>query len=108
MPFAEKLRVAAALLVAATAQAETPCGTFSQEYKDCLRLVDSLRPDKSGQARMFAADGSEFTAGQALWMQGQLRRVASLCATRRAEDQAEAARILAEVSDLLRSHRRDS
>jgi hypothetical protein len=100
--------VAVVALIAATAQAETPCGTFSQQYKDCLRLVDSLRPDKSGQARVFAADGSEFTAGQALWMQGQLRRVASLCATRRAEDQAEAAHILTEVSDLLRSHRRDS
>jgi len=103
-----KMFVAVAVLIAATAQAETPCGMSSQQYKDCLRLVDSLRPDKAGQARVYAADGSEFTARQALWMQGQLRRVARLCATGRAEDQAEAARILAEVSDLLRSHKRDS
>ena len=107
MPF-KKVLVTAALLLAVTAQAETLCGMSSQQYKDCVRLVDSLRPDKGGQARVFAADGSEFTAGQALWMQGQLRRVTRLCATGRAEDQAEAARIIAEVSDLLRSHRRDS
>jgi hypothetical protein len=100
--------VAVAVLVAATAQAATLCGMSSQQYKDCLRLVDSLRPDKAGQARMFAADGSEFTVEQALWMQGQLRQVARLCATGRVADQAEAARILAGVSDLLRSHRRDS
>jgi hypothetical protein len=104
----EKVWVAVTLLIAATVQAETPCGMFSQEYKDCVRLVDSLRPDKAGQARVFAADGSEFTAGQALWMQDQLRQVAHLCATGRAQDQAEAGRILAEVSDLLRSHRRNS
>jgi hypothetical protein len=106
--FFKKVLVAAALLLAATAQAETLCGMSSQQYKDCVRLVDSLRPDKGGQARVFAADGSEFTAGQALWMQDQLRRVTRLCATGRAADQAEAARIIAEVSDLLRSHRRDS
>ena len=104
----ERVLLAVAVLVAATTQAETQCGTISQQYKDCLRLVDSLRPDKAGQARVFATDGSEFTAEQALWMHGQLRRVARLCATGRTEDQTEAGRILAEVSDLLRSHRRDS
>ena len=107
MPF-KKVLVAVALLLAATAQAETLCGMSTQQYKDCVRLVDSLRPDKGGQARVFATDGSEFTAAQALWMQGQLRRVTHLCATGRAEDQAEAARIIEEVSGLLRSHRRES
>jgi hypothetical protein len=104
----KRVFLAVAMLVAATTQAETLCDVISQQYKDCLRLVDSLRPDKAGQARVFGADGSEFTAEQALWMQGQLRRVARLCTTGRAEDQTEAARILAEVGDLLRSHRRDS
>jgi hypothetical protein len=104
----KRVFLAVAMLVVATTQAETLCDVISQQYKDCLRLVDSLRPDKAGQARVFAADGSEFTADQALWMQGQLRRVARLCATGRAEDHTEAARILAQVSDLLRSHRRDS
>lgn len=92
----------------AEAEAEGTCGASSQRYNDCVRLVDSLRPDKGGQARVFAADGSEFTAGQALWMRGQLRKVARLCASGQPADQLEAARILSEVSELLQSHRRDS
>jgi hypothetical protein len=83
-------------------------GTSSSQYRDCVRIVDSLRPDKAGQARVFAADGSEFTAGQALWMKGQLRKVARLCASGTAGSQAEAARILAEVGALLKSHQRSS
>ena len=71
-------------------------------------MVDSLRPDKAGQMRVFAVDGSEFTAGQALWMRGQLRKVARLCATGRPEDQEEAARILMEVHELLQTHHHDS
>jgi ATP-dependent protease HslVU (ClpYQ) peptidase subunit len=73
-----------------------------------VRIVDSLRPDKTGQARVFAADGSEFTAGQVLWMKGQLRKVAALCATGAAGDQAEATRLLAQVRELIRSHQRNS
>jgi mannose/cellobiose epimerase-like protein (N-acyl-D-glucosamine 2-epimerase family) len=104
----KELFCAVTLLLAAAVRAEAPCGMASQQYKDCLRLVDSLRPDKGGQARVFAADGSVFSASQAVWMQAELRKVARLCASDRAADQAEAVRILAEVSDLLRSHRRDS
>jgi hypothetical protein len=92
----------------AVAQAQVPCDPGSQQYKDCVRLVDSLRPDKAGQARVFAADGSEFTAGQALWMRGQLRKVARLCASDRPEDHEEATRTLMEVRELLQSHHRDS
>lgn len=95
-------------LLGATVEAEELCGTGSQQYNNCLRLVDSLRPDKGGQQRVFAADGSEFTAGQALWMRGQLRKVARLCASGRPDDRQEAARILSEVSELLQSHHRDS
>jgi len=35
--------------------------SFTEQYRDCVRIVDSLRPDKGGQARVFAPDGSEFT-----------------------------------------------
>lgn len=52
--------------------------------------------------------GSELTAGEALWMQGQLRKVASLCATDRTQDQHEAARVLTEVLEMLRLHHHDS
>lgn len=90
-----------------SAHAATPCdGTSSSQYRDCVRMVDSLRLDKAGQARVFAADGSEFTAGQALWMKGQLRKVARLCASGTASSQAEAARVLADVGALLKSHQR--
>ena len=99
---------AASLVLGVAAQAQEPCNSASQQYKECVRLVDSLRPDKGGQARVFAADGSEFTAGQALWMRGQLRKVARLCASGLPAEQEEAGRILAEVHELLQSHHRDS
>jgi hypothetical protein len=82
------------------------CGaSFAQQYRDSLRIVDSLRADKSGQARVFAADGSEFTAGQARWMQGQLHEVEEACAR---GNQARAAQLLRPVQELLKSHRRTS
>jgi hypothetical protein len=73
-----------------------------------VRLVDSLRPDKAGQARVFAFDGSEFTGGQAQWMRGQLRKVERLCASAAPADQAEAERLLAEVRELIVSRHRGS
>jgi hypothetical protein len=97
---------AAACLALSTAYANGGCDApTSEQYRDCVRLVDSLRPDKAGQARVFAADGAEFTAGQARWMQGQLRRVERLCAL---GDQESAARILADVRNLLKAHSRNS
>jgi hypothetical protein len=98
------------LIAVAAAHADTStCDEASmQQYRECVRLVDSLRPDKAGQARVFAADGSEFTAGQALWMKGQLRKVARLCASRNPADQQEAVRVLAAVRELLKSHQRTS
>jgi hypothetical protein len=105
-----KLVVLAAVACLATpAFAGSPCdGVSSQQYRDCVRIVDSLRPDKAGQARVFTLDGSEFTAGQASWMKGQLRKVARLCASGSASDQEEATRLLAEVRELIRSHQRNS
>ena len=80
----------------------------SQQYRDCMRIVDSLHPDKAGQARVFTRDGSEFTAGQASWMKGQLRKVTRLRASGAAGDQEEATRLLAEVRELIRSHQRNA
>ena len=95
------------LLTVGAAYAGSPCDSASgQEYRECVRLVDSLRPDKAGQARVFAVDGSEFTAGQAQWMRGQLRKVERLCASAAPADQAEAERLLAEVRELIVSRHR--
>jgi hypothetical protein len=98
---------AAAFLAAAASYAASGCDpALMQQYRDCARIVDTLRPEKSGQMRVFAIDGSEFTAGQALWMQGQLRKVERLCANGGPADQAEVARVLGAVQDLLKSHQR--
>ena len=78
---------------------------FTQRYQEALRLADSLRPDKGGQMRVIAADGSEFTAGQARWMQGQLRLVDQACVH---GDQAAAARLLNAVQQLLKTHHESS
>ena len=69
---------------------------------ECARIVNSLHPDKVGQMRVFASDGSEFTAGQAQWMKGQLQLIAQACA---AGNSTEAALRLAEVQRLLSQHR---
>jgi hypothetical protein len=101
--------VALCLLTVGAAYAGSPCdGASGQEYRECVRLVDSLRPDKAGQARVFAVDGSEFTAGQAQWMRGQLRKVERLCASAAPADQAEAERVLADVRELIASRHRVS
>jgi hypothetical protein len=71
----------------------------------CERFVGSLRADKAGQMRVFAPDGSEFTAGQASWMKEQLRLIASACSDGDADD---AERRLAQVQDVLKGPRRPS
>jgi hypothetical protein len=85
--------------------AEACDASLTDQYRDSLRIVDSLRADKGGQARVFAADGSEFTAGQAHWMRGQLHRVEDACER---GDQPHAAELLRQVQELLKSHRRVS
>jgi hypothetical protein len=100
------LPVVVSCLVSSGVFASDDCdATFTRTFHDCVRIVDSLRPEKAGQMRVFAADGSEFNAGQAQWMKGRLHAVERACAR---GDQAEAARILAEVQDMLKSHRRAS
>jgi hypothetical protein len=77
--------------------------TLSSSRHQCERIVGSLRPDKAGQMRVFASDGSEFTAGQAQWMKGQLKLVVEACDH---GDSAEANRVLTEVQRMLSEHHR--
>jgi hypothetical protein len=77
--------------------------SFNEQYQASARIVDSLRPDKGGQARVFAVDGSEFTAGQVRWLQGELREIEEACVR---GDQARAGQLLAGVRELLQSHHR--
>ena len=98
------LPVAAAALASGSLQANPGCDSaFMQSYHECVRIVDSLQPDKGGLARVFAADGTEFTTDQAHWMQAQLQQVDKAC-TR--GDQEEATRLLSEVQKLLKAHSR--
>jgi hypothetical protein len=78
------------------------------QYRDSARLVNSLRLEKPGQARAFAFDGSEFNGGQVLWMKGQLRKFDRLCTRDGVGDEAEAARTLAGIRELIDSHQRRS
>jgi hypothetical protein len=74
---------------------------FSRSLEPQQRLSDSLRIDKPGLARVFAADGSEFTAGQALWLKGRLRALQAACARGSPIDAAAA---LGAVRDLIAEH----
>jgi len=66
---------------------------------ECERIVGSLRADKAGQKRLFAPDGSEFTAEQGAWLRDQLNLILEECA---GGNSGDAARRLAEVQELLR------
>jgi phage-related minor tail protein len=95
-----------ALMLSSTAYAAGTAGCdekLTNALNECQRLVGSLRADKAGQMRVFASDGSEFTAGQAQWMKNQLRLVAKACAD---GDVTDAARRLSDVQELLQEHRR--
>jgi len=100
--------LAACTLAAAGALAsDGPTGVCDEKLTaslhECERIVGSLRPDKAGQMRVFASDGSEFTADQATWMKSQLKQVSKACA----EGDVEAAtRRLAEVQQLITEHHR--
>jgi hypothetical protein len=96
--------VASAYLLASSTLANASCSTaLTEKLAGTERIVNSLRPDKPGQIRVFASDGSEFTAGQALWMKGQLRSVVEACAQ---DNEVSAASSLREVTDLLNAHQR--
>ena len=94
--------VASTYLLASSTLTYASCSTtFTEQFAGADRIVDSLRPDKPGQMRVFASDGSEFTAGQALWMKGQLRSALQACVQ---GDQVSAASSLHGVTDLLHTH----
>jgi hypothetical protein len=74
---------------------------MNAQIESADRIVESLRPDKAGQMRVYAIDGSEYTAGQASWMKGQLRAVLRACTQ---GDEAAAASALRGVQDVLSAH----
>lgn len=91
------------LLVSMSAAQADCSAALRVQIAGAERIVDSLRPDKAGQMRVFASDGSEFPAGQAQWMKGQLKSVARACSK---GDEAAAATQLQSVLALLNSHHR--
>jgi hypothetical protein len=95
--------VVIAYLMASTAAHGNCSAVLTQQYASAESIVGSLRPDKPAQMRVFARDGSEYTAGEALWMKGQLRSFVRTCA--RGDDTA-AASTLHGVTELLNSHQR--
>jgi hypothetical protein len=91
--------VASTCLLASSPLTHASCTpAFSEQFARAERIANSLRPDKPGQIRVFSSDGSEFTAGQALWMKGQLRSIAQDCAR---GNEAAAVSGLQDVSSLL-------
>jgi hypothetical protein len=74
---------------------------FAGSFRDCQRFVDSLMPDKTGRARLYASDGAEFTTAQALWMRRQLQRIED---ARVRGDQGDAEIRLTAIHDLIQSH----
>jgi hypothetical protein len=97
--------VAACLASSVLGASESCDAAFTQRYREDSRFLDSLRLDKPAQARVFALDGSEFTAGQVWWMKGRLRLVDRACAR---GQQTEAMRLLSEVEELRRSRKHTS
>jgi hypothetical protein len=93
-------------MLASSPMAHAACSTgLTDQIVRTERIVDSLRPDKAGQMRVFAVDGSEYTAGQASWMKGQLRFVLRACVQ---GDETSAASALHDVRDLLNAHHKPS
>lgn len=90
----------AASFSAAAGAAECDPG-FSVTLRASERVVDSLQPAKPGLARVYAFDGSEFTAGQALWLKGQMREIHKACERRYPADATER---LKSVQDLIAAH----
>jgi hypothetical protein len=90
--------VAASTCLLASAPTHASCNAaFSEQFANAERVANSLRPDEPGQVRVFSSDGAEFTAGQALWIKGQLRSIEQDCAR---GDEVAAVSSLHEVSNL--------
>jgi hypothetical protein len=100
------LALAVSTLMATSAYAATSAicdDNFTASLHECQRIVGSLHPDKPTQMRVFAADGSEFTAGQAMWLKSQLRLITDACASGHG---AEASHRLVEVQRVINEHHR--
>jgi hypothetical protein len=98
----------AALIFLSTASTLSYAGcspTLTTQFETTQRIVNSVRPDKPGQMRVSASDGSVFTGADALWMKGQLRLVQKECAQ---GDEAAANTTLRGVIDFLSAHHRAS
>jgi hypothetical protein len=94
----------AASCLLASPLAHANCSTaLVERFTSTQRIVGSLRPDKPAQARVSASDGSDYTAGEALWMQGRLRSALQACER---SEESSAASMLLSVSDLLNAHHR--
>lgn len=66
--------------LAATSIAGAACdASLVASYDQASRVVGSLRPDKPSQMRVFAVDGSVYTAGEAQWLKSQLHEVSVAC-----------------------------
>lgn len=86
------------LLLAGAAQAAGCDAATVRQLDRYTQRIASLRVEKPGVARVYAADGAAFTGVQALWMQGQVRAVENACA--RGDDPAAQSR-LAGLRELL-------
>lgn len=105
-PYLTLLAVGTLIASSAYGATNTACDErLAASLHDCERIVGSLHPDKAGQMRVFASDGSEFTAAQAQWMKSQLRLVAKACA---AGDVINASQRLAGVKQLLSEHHHEA
>jgi hypothetical protein len=98
--------VASTALLALSNLAQANCSpTLTEHFSSVQRIVDSVRPDKPGQLRVVASDGSVFTSAEAHWMNAQLRLVLKDCAQ---GDETAANKALSEVNNLLSAHKRAS
>ena len=98
--------IAASTLISTVALASTGCSKdFNNRFQQSRQFVETLRPEKPGQMRVFAVDGSEFTASQVQWLRGRMRLIDAACVR---GDEGRAEQLLSGTRDLLQAHRRSS
>jgi hypothetical protein len=102
LKFGIVVTLASSLLAPAAALADPACDVATASKLRALeRFADFVRIDKPGLARVYGQDGTELTAGEALWMKGQLRGADTACAH---GDPAGAGRRLQAVEGLIQAH----
>jgi len=100
--FSIVVMVASGLLAPPAALADLACDPATASKLRALeRFADFVRVDKPGLARVYAQDGTELTAGEALWMKGQLRSADTACAR---GDPTGAGQRLEAVERLVQAH----